>query len=157
MAKLRLPQVGDVIVSKRFAYGYREKEGSPINVGIDAPGNHVVHYPLSVEKQVALAAKTGQIPPKEVVIDHGVTDLSRGEAKFVVTRAVSQGGGPVSGGGGEEVPYPDGWHITAKRLTKDGKFNPKGESIVFYMTGCFIDMIPPEDIKIVGHLKPSFT
>jgi hypothetical protein len=62
----------------------------------------------------------------------------------------------MQGGGGRD-DYPDGWHIRAKRLDEKGKFDPKGEEIVFYMTGSFIDMIPPEEVSIVGHLAMTVT
>lgn len=75
-------------------------------------------------------------------------DPSRGEAEFVVIAANLQGGGMK----GYEI-IPDGWHIQACRLEKDGRFNPKGEIIRFYVTGPFPYMINPADVKIVRRMK----
>ncbi len=87
-------------------------------------------------------------------VDYGSADLTRARAEFVVIEAQMQGGGPDSYGG---VPYPDGWHVVVRRL-KDGRvWDKNGEVIQLYMTGCFLNMIPPGRVQIVGKIKFGFS
>lgn len=149
----RLPSFGDVITSKRFRYGHIGYDGKPpIQVGQNSP-EHIVGVYLTDDEIVAEVKKTGRMPSKSKNIDFGVPDVSRNTAEFVVINNAMQGGG--TGMGPHDV-FPDGWHVVAKRLDKDGKWNPDGEEIAFYMTGCFTDMIPPEEVTIVRHMAMRF-
>ena len=153
MAKSRLPSFGDVITSIKFQYGHLGYDKRPpIQVGADSPV-HMVCFTLTDNEVVEIERIVGgKLTSKELFIDLGVPDVSRATAEFVVIENDMQGGG--TGMGCHDI-YPDGWHIIAKRLDKDGKWNPNGEEIAFYMTGCFIDMIPPEEVKIIRHMAMS--
>lgn len=150
MTKARLPQKGDIIVCKRFVYGYKNYVNpSLIEVGDSSP-QHIIGRKMTDEETVAYVETHHKMPPDQYIDeDLGVPDKSRGTAKFVVIDGVMSGGGIAQG---NDV-YPDGWHITARRLNNQGSFDPKGEVIVFYMTGCFINMIPPEEVQILGHMQ----
>jgi hypothetical protein len=115
--KPKIPKVGDVIMSGKFARG--KKSDGVVEVGCYE--------------------------------SEGKVDPTRAKAKFVVERAELEGGGTAHG---PYDVYPDGWHITARRLFKNGKYNPKGEVIDFYMTGCFNYMI--EKVKIVDKMQMCF-
>lgn len=152
-----LPQVGDVIRSIRFVYGERsfDRNNKRVAVGRDDPQYIVGRYPTD-EEIVSYVQKFGKMPPKSAPVeeDYGSPDLTRAKAEYVVVEAQMQGGGPIQG---DSVGYPDGWHVVAKRLDDGRKWNPLGEEIEFYMTGCFLNMIPPNKIKIVGRMEYSFT
>ncbi|MDO8558991.1 MAG: hypothetical protein Q7R84_01540 [bacterium] len=153
MAKKNLPNVGDVIMSPRFAYGYRDGEHNKI-IAVDGKTmKHPVTYYLSEDERVNLARKTGVFPPRKKTIDLSACDPSRTTAKFIVETARMQGGG--TGHGPNDI-YPDGWHIQARRLNKDGSYDPNGEVIHFYMSGCFTNIVEPKDIKVVGKMQMMF-
>ncbi|QQG41873.1 MAG: hypothetical protein HYV90_01005 [Candidatus Woesebacteria bacterium] len=149
-----LPQVGDVIKSPKFAYGYWESEDKEI-ITIDGQStSYVVGYTVSVEERLKAAAVTGN-PDQPLVreVDLGAYDPSRGNAEFIVEKASMEGGG--TGMGPHDV-YPDGWLINARRLSKAGVYDPDGEVIRFYMSGSFTCMVLPVDVAIVRHMKMSF-
>jgi hypothetical protein len=157
MAKDTLPQVGDVIRSIRFVYGEKsfDKSNKRINVGRNDP-NYIVQEHLTDEEIAAIVLETKKMPKGEALWvdrDYGSADLSRAKAEYVVIEALMQGGGTGHGPG--DV-YPDGWHVVAKRLDDGRMWNPDGEEIEFYMTGCFINMIPPNKVLIVGKMKMGF-
>jgi hypothetical protein len=150
----RLPSFGDVIMSQKFVFGHINFNGTaPIQVGGDSAG-YKVNFMVSEAERVTEAAKTGKILPKSNTVDLGRPDLTRAAAEFVVIDGRMQGGG--TGHGPNDI-FPDGWHVVAKRLDVDGLWDPEGEEIAFYMTGCFIDMISPEEVRIVRHMEMSFT
>ncbi len=158
MSKSRLPEVGDVIVSKKFIYGEKnfDLDDKRIRVGRDAP-KYIVREHLTDEEIVEIVLKTKKMPKGEALWigrDYGSVDLTRAKAEYVVIEAKMQGGG--TGHGPHDV-YPDGWYVVAKRLDKRRKWNPRGEEITFYMTGCFINLIPPEEVSIVGKISVSYT
>lgn len=151
MAKY-LPSVGDVITSQKFVYGYYENEERKA-VTIDGKTTERnVPCSISEDERVAIAAKTGEIPPKKRIMELGAHDPSRASAKFVVESAKMEGGG---GGHGGET-YPDGWHVRARRLNEDGTYNPNGEAIRFYMTSGFTCLVEPEHVQIVGEMQMQF-
>lgn len=153
MPKDKLPQIGDIIASPKFAYGYYDGEDKKI-VSIDGQTKkQPVTFTIGEDERVAEAARTGKIPPKTRRVDLGAYDKSRGGAKFVVENAALEGGG--TGHGPFDV-YPDGWHVTARRLKKDGTYDPSGECITFYMTGSFTIMVDSKDLRIVGKMERSF-
>ena len=129
-------EVGDVLVSPAFAYGYHN--GNKTFVTVDGKTKHsvVTYYPKGTSE------------------DLGAYDPSRGEAKFVVVRAVLQGGQECGGMSGHDR-YPDGLHVMARRLTTKGKYDENGELIVFYASGCFTNLIPMK--KIIRTNKPMIT
>ncbi|HSV94761.1 MAG TPA: hypothetical protein VLH94_02180 [Spirochaetia bacterium] len=155
MSKPRLPSFGDVIVSERFKYGHLNYDGKPpIQVGQNSPKCLVSRF--LTDEEIDEIKKAGKKPPKMIEEDLGVPDPSRATAEFVVINNNMQGGGTGMGViYGHNDDYPDGWHIVAKRL-KDGKWDPEGEEIAFYMTGSFIDMIFLNEVKIVRHMAMSY-
>lgn len=147
------PKVGDVITSKKFAYGYRYDEtGDLVYVDGRTKKQPITEY-ISEEKRVALAAKTGKIPPKTRTYDRGAYDKSRASALFVVEKADLKSGGY---GHGIHDAYPDGWCVRARRLKDNGTYNPTGEVIEFYTSGCFNNQLDPKDIKVIKKMKMGF-
>lgn len=145
MALNNLPNIGDIITSPKFAYGYyqSEKKRRVLIDGITT--SRKVTATFSEEQRVIAAAKTGEIPPKAKVVELGAHDPTRATAKFVVERAVMEGGSDHW-----RDSYPDGWHVTARRLNEDDSYDENNEVIDFFMSGCFCNMITPENIKIVS-------
>ena len=152
--KKKLPNFGDVISSAKFAFGYYDHNGRKLNkkvIFVDGTTvSHPIEMTVSEDDRLRTVAKTGKIPPRTVTLGLGAYDPSRATAKFVVEMANMEGGGTGHGAG--DV-YPDGWHVEARRLNKDGTYNPKGEVILFYMTGCFSNMVEKKDVQIVSKLK----
>lgn len=70
--------------------------------------------------------------------------------EYIVVETAMTGGGTGHGPG--DV-YPDGWHITAKKL-KNGKFDKDGLKISFYQSGCFT--VTHEYIPVLRKMKQSF-
>ncbi len=148
------PIKGDIITSPKFAYGYytgEEKVPLKIITVDGSTSTHSVGYTVSEEERVAIVAKSGTIPPKLRTVELGAHDKSRGSAKFVVEEARMEGGSDSP-----RDPWPDGWHITARRLSPEGKYDSSGEIIDFYMSGCFNCMVDAKDIKVVGKMKMRF-
>lgn len=157
MTAKNLPNVGDVIMSPKFAYGYygydedfKHVDKKRITIDGNPTEKHQIRVGINEDERVTMAAETGKIPPKKRILDYGACDPSRATAKFVVESAAMGGGG--TGHGAHDV-YGDGWHIRARRLNKDGSFDPNGEVIGFYMTGSFTCMVEAKDIKVVSKMK----
>lgn len=158
MSKKKMPQVGDVIRSIRFIYGEKDlfDRNERIKVGRDEP-EYIVRRHLTDEEIAEIVLKTKKMPKGEALwidVDYGSVDLTRAKAEYVVIEARKQGGGPDPYGG---ASYPDGWHVVAKRLKEGRVWDPKGEEIEFYMSPGFQNMIPPERVRIVGHMEASYT
>ena len=153
MATKNLPNVGDIIVSSKFAYGYYEGEDKKFIIIDGATTKHPVTSYISEDERVAAAAKSGKIPSKTRTVELGAHDPSRAEAKFVIEAANMEGGGTGHGPG--DV-YPDDWHVKARRLNDDGTYNPNGEVIQFFMGGCFAYMIDLKDVQVVGKMQMRF-
>lgn len=73
------------------------------------------------------------------------------DQKYVVEETKMCGGG--TGHGPFDI-YPDGWHVTARRLNNDGTYDPHGLTKKFYMSGCFTNMIT--EVEVVGKMKRTF-
>jgi hypothetical protein len=69
---------------------------------------------------------------------------------YVVTRTADEDGG--TGMGPHDV-YPDGWHVTAKKL-KNGRWDENGIEISFYQSGCFTAM--NEKVPVIRTMKMRF-
>jgi len=95
-----------------------------------------------------------QVPIKKG--KHGVMqvvefiDETLADAEFVVEETKSKGGGI---GHGPHDIYPNGWHVTARKLSKDGSYNPDGEVIKFYQSGAFSNKI--SEVEVVGKMEIS--
>lgn len=85
-------------------------------------------------------------------IGHQTSDRTRVGAQYVVEDARMTGGG--SGMGDHDI-FPDGHHITARRLRPDGTYDPQAEVVHFYQSGSFNCMIV--DPKIVGKMRVIVT
>lgn len=153
MATKNLPDVGDIITSSKFAYGYYEREDKKLITIDGTTKKHPVTSYVNEDERVSLAAKSGKVPPKTRTVELGAYDVSRAKAKFVVEKANMQGGGTGHGPG--DV-YPDGWHVVARRLNDNGTYDQNGELIQFYMSGCFICMVEPKNVRIVGKMQLRF-
>jgi hypothetical protein len=77
-------------------------------------------------------------------------DTSEYIGEYVVVNTALTGGG--TGMGPHDI-YPDGWHVTAKKL-KNGEYDNDGLTIEFYQSGCFNAMLP--DIKPIRRMQESF-
>ena len=153
METKNLPNVGDVIMSSKFAYGYYEhKDKKLINIDGKTKKHPVTSY-VSEDERVTVAAKSGKVPSKTRTVELGAHDPDRARAKFVIETANMEGGG--TGHGPHDV-YPNGWHIKARRLNNDGTYNPNGEVIRFFMTGWFGCMVDPKDVRVVGKMQMRF-
>ena len=64
--------------------------------------------------------------------DNPRTTAKSGE--YVVVRASMEGGG--TGMGPHDV-YPDGHHVTLRKLHQGGSYDPSGEKVDFFQGGCF--------------------
>ncbi len=148
-----LPNIGDIITSEKFAFGYYENEDKALITIDGTTTKRPVTSFVSEEERVATAAKSGKIPSKTKTVDLGAYDQGRAKAKFVVESANMQGGGTGHGPG--DV-YPDGWHVRARQLDDKGAYDPNGEVIQFYMSGCFTCMVDPNDVKVVGEMQMRF-
>lgn len=146
-----LAKVGDVIISPKFAFGRYSDEDKDFVIVDGKTRKYPVMYHLTEDERVAIAAKSGKIPPKSRTVELGAYDPSRAIAKFVVEKAVMEGGGR-----GQNDYICDGWHVLARRLNEDGSYDSKGEAIGFYMTGDFSNMVEPEDVKVVGKMQKRF-
>lgn len=160
MTEDALPKVSDVILSTRFVYGERSSDetNKRIKVGRDKTQYIINRFPTD-EETVSYVKKHNRMPPEGACIeeDRGSADLTRAKAEYVVIETSMQGGGPGMGViFGHYDYYSNGWHVAAKRLDPGRKWNPEGEEIEFYMTGDFIDMIPPNEVRIVGKMKMRF-
>lgn len=153
--------VGDLIMSKEFAYGYydyyydsRRQILVPKKSIINVDGRTKTH-PLKYEsgiRDVRLnQSKWRRIKPEYDTTDLGAYDTSRGYARFAVIGAHWQGGGPGYGG----YDWADhGWYVTARRLHKNGNYNPRGEQIQFYQCGYFPNVI--SRVELVGRMEQVF-
>lgn len=153
MGGWKLPRVGDVITSLKFAFGRYEDESKEIIVVDGKTKKWPVGYRVEEEERVALAARTGKIGPRTITVELGAYDLSRADAEFVVEFS-----GMLRGGIGDRDCFlnPDYWYIRARRLDVKGTYNPEGEVICFDMTGRSNCVIEPEDVKIVGKKELRF-
>ncbi len=148
-------QVGDIIKSSKFAFGYYDYEDnadgtlSLLKTKITVDGRTTLQKigyagVCPTCKRSSFGSNLEHMQEIEV----GAYDESRGEALFVVVTACLDGGGEGHGPGDT---YPDGWHIKARRLNDDGTYNSNGEWIDFYQSGCFTNLI--REIEIVGKMK----
>ena len=153
MTAKNLPSKGDVIVSSKFAFGYYNDEDKKFITVDGTTRKHPVMSYADEDERLAVAAKSGKVPPKTGTVELGAYDSSRATAKFVVEDANMQGGGTGHGLGDT---YPDGWHVQARRLNKDESYNPEGEVICFYMSGRSTCMVEPKDLQIVGKMQMRF-
>jgi hypothetical protein len=78
-----------------------------------------------------------------------VLDTGALVGRYVVTQTALDGGGQATDGA-----YPNGWHVTAKKLAPDGTWDPQGMEVNFYQSGCFTAMI--ENVSPVGRMEMSF-
>jgi hypothetical protein len=145
--------IGDIIRAEEFAFG---KYGSKFNdEGHLVPILDEVTVDGKTKTQITLYTKPGtpwDKPREYISVNLGAYDSSRGKALFVVEEAKMDGGGSTGYPGDF---YPDGWHVTARRLSDDRKYNPDGELISFYQSGCFNCMV--EEVEVIGRMKKSFT
>ncbi len=153
MKAKNLPDKGDIIVSSKFVFGYYNDEDKKFITVDGTTKKYPVTSYVDEDERLAVAAKSGRVPSKMRTVELGAYDSSRATAKFVVEEANMQGGGTGHGPG--DI-YPDGWHVQARRLNKDGSYNPKGEVICFYMSGCFTCMVEPKDLQVVGKMQMRF-
>ena len=139
MKKQRELQVGDVFmlksgmtvytkISKRFCY-------------TNTPDDEKVIHDVKVGS--ILKDETKKTKKKYY------TTFMRGE--YVVIETNFGGGG--TGMGPHDV-YPDGWKVIARKLKRDGTYNPEGRIISFYQSGCFTAM--NEYVPRIRKMKMTF-
>lgn len=152
MTKTNKANLGDIIKSEKFAYGYYDGRFNekgyifPIKNLITVDGE-TKEYPMKFRKPGTPWDKEAEYETVEL----SAYDESRSSARFVVERAELDGGG--TGHGPHDI-FPDGWYIKARRLNDDGTYNPNGELIQFYQSGCFTGLIP--EVELVGKMKQIF-
>lgn len=142
---MRYVKVGDVIKSTAFEYGKcqtkwvagnLEADRSTILVGCKGGQVHWVQHLTCNVDGLHYKAEVDR------VLHTDADDESRGSAEFVVEYVALEGGG--SGHGPHDV-FPDGWHVLARRLKADGSYDPQGEVVDFYQTGCFVNVVDSPD------------
>jgi hypothetical protein len=141
--------VGDIVQSPRFVYGEATNRDNP-RAGcawVGASERCRVHHIEEVTIEVHGHRISTRIPGDLHKYDR--SDVSRREAKFVVVSTNMQGGG--YGGHGPGDYYPDGLYVKARRLAADGSYDPEGELIAFYMSGCFRQMIL--EVELTGRME----
>jgi hypothetical protein len=137
--------IGDIIRSEKFAYGMYGYTWNPFEEF--AQSESVIEVDGKTEEYPVKCRKPGtpwDAPSEYIAVDRAAYDPSRGKAQFVVEKADMQGGGRAM----FNDYYPDGWHVTARRLNDDRSYNPKGEIIQFYQSGCFTTNIG--EVELVG-------
>ena len=150
--KTNRANLGDIIRADEFAYGHYERNFND------------EHYLVADKKLIHVDGKTknyqvGFLDPKTrhlresetLTIELGAYDSSRADAYFVVERAVLEGGG--TGHGPHDI-FPDGWHVSARRLDESGTYDHNGEVVDFYQIGCFIYMV--NEVEVMGKIKMKF-
>jgi len=115
-----------------------------MQVYYEVPEHFVYDNRLGVMDKVAVK----DIEVGEVLFRGMYTDFLVGN--YVVTLVQSKGGG--TGHGPHDV-YPDGWHVTAQKMTED-----EDDYIIvhFYQSGCFTAMIRPEELELKGKAKLTY-
>ena len=153
MAKMKLLQEGDVFALKPgmkvYAYipecfVYANSRNSSKITKTDLEVGVVL-------KNSGGSLKIGDYKPKKKL----TFDTSTLAGNYVVIHTNFGGGG--TGMGLHDV-FPDGWHVTARRLHSDGlasgRYNPEGQQVEFYQTGCFTAMNP--NVKVIGKMKKTY-
>lgn len=144
VTKTKNANLGDIIRSEDFTFGYYDTAYDDSKYLVPIKDRIIVDG--KTKKHIVEFRKPGTAWNKPVEyesIELGAYDPSRGEALFVVETACMQGGGI---GHGPNDIYPDGWYIKARRLNENGSYNPNGELISFYQSGCFTCLIPQVDL-----------
>lgn len=123
------------------------KEGDSItiypgmSVSVEIPEMFVYSNKRDSKKLVKTTVKLGSVLDNE----HGETfDTKKFLGQYIVNKTILDGGGVGHGAG--DV-YPDGHHVYAVKVNKDGESNENVPKIDFYQTGAFNCMIKPEDIQ----------
>jgi hypothetical protein len=150
-------QEGDIIVSSNFAYcvaahkiEWDEKEQKNVPF-VDIKNITVDEYKHREHKIGFLSYYTRKGKSISDTVDVAAFDRSRGLAKFVVEKTAMEGGG--TGHGPNDI-YPDGWHVFARRLSVENTYDPKGELINFYQSGCFNSLV--KDVEVVGKMNKKY-
>lgn len=140
-------QVGDVIESEKFAYGYRDSEGSA-NIFADGQTTHhiVWRIPRDGQHRGVLTAETNYAWQEYEAVDLGAYDLKRASARFVVEESR-----PATVPGPQDERVFE-FFVRARRLDGSGKYDPRGECIQFFTTGTLC-MIDPADIRVVVKMR----
>jgi len=139
--------IGDIINSEEFAFGYYEsKYDSNGYMHIDKDKSITVDGRTETYPFQYYNSKNSDSDSKLLTTDLSAYNKSRGQANFIVEDA------RLSDGSGND--WPDGWRIIARRLSKDNFYNPKGELIQFYQSGCFSCMI--KEVNVVGKMQQQF-
>jgi hypothetical protein len=155
--KTKKANVGDVIKAAEFAYcvcahDIKWNEQQQRNVAVLHRKNLTVD---GYKQQDHVVGFTAYYDRKgrgiEDTVNVGCYDITRAEARFVVERTAMDGGG--TGHGPNDV-FPDGWHVEARRLNPDGRYNPRAEKIEFYQSGCFNCMVP--QVEVLGKMRQNF-
>ncbi|MCF6276637.1 MAG: hypothetical protein L3J07_02185 [Candidatus Magasanikbacteria bacterium] len=156
MSRVNWPNEGDVIKSPKFAYGKYDMDDVHDKKCARIDGKTetcLVSSRISEKDRIAIAVKTGKMPPKEETIDYTAYDTSRATAKFVVEKAEMSGG---STGFRLNEYHPDEWCVHARRLNEDNSYNEDGELIRFYVSNSSSSNIREVEIESVGKMKRQF-
>lgn len=152
MDRTNKANLGDVIRSEQFAFGYyasqRNSDGNLV------PKTDVITVDGKTREHPVQFRRSGTAQDQKTefeTVELGAYDESRGLAQFVVENAQMQGGGTGHGPG--DV-FPDGWYVQARKLDETGSYNPNGELVQFYQSGCFTGLIP--EVELVGKMKRIF-
>lgn len=140
-------EVGDVLQSEKFVYGYRDQEGPKIVYADGQTKNHLVwRTPADGRSRSVVTAELQYHYPEYEAVDLGAYDPGRASARFVVEDS------RIATVPNDQSEPTVQFYVRARRLDGSGNYDPAGECIQFFTTGvsCRID---PADIRIVAKMK----
>lgn len=145
-------QVGEVVRSKSFVVAEYNCDRTHISIGINPKGPMLMRQRICEEERVRMAAETGKIPPKEMVVDLSADDETRATALFIVEQ--SQRDAASTDARGDSSPRS--WRVIVRRLNDDGSYNRNGEVIHFCENKAFDCIREPGDLEVVGKMSLTF-
>lgn len=154
MATQRFLAVGDVFVCPALAKDttYQldyDDDGTPSidRRHLERGGSRQVTATWEEEKEGGWSRQCSE------TFDLRANEPALGTCEWVVLHTEMSGGG--TGHGPHDV-YPDGHRVKARRLRPDGTYDPDGQEIGFYQSGCFIGMVEPDKVTITRQMKQTF-
>lgn len=63
----------------------------------------------------------------------------------------------ITGGQTGRDFYPDGHQVRARKLNEDGSYDPGGTVVEFYQSGCFTNMISPNEVETHRRMEKRTT
>lgn len=150
-------QIGMIVSSPEFAYGYRNKMRifgvvTPMIVVDGITVSKVVKETVSGQERDAYEVMSGDKLPKTRLTDLGNFDETRGAARFVVEYVEESRPEPARD---FTEAQPGEERVVARRLNLDGSYNREGELIQFLYQKSRGSLRPIEKIITHGMMRPT--